>query len=87
MKDNIPRYLDSASTSKIDPRVLESMLPYFTEYFGNASSNHSFGKKAKDAIEKARKQVANIINADPKKIIFTSGVTESINLGIVVHKL
>ncbi|TXD53919.1 cysteine desulfurase [Polaribacter sp. IC063] len=75
-------YLDSASTTKIDPRVLEVMLPYFSDYFGNASSNHQFGRKSKDAIEKARKQTANIINCDEKEIIFTSGSTESINLAI-----
>lgn len=58
------------------------MLPYFTEYYGNASSNHSYGKIAKDAIEKSRVQVSNLINSNNKEIIFTSGATESINLGI-----
>ena len=58
------------------------MLPYFTEFYGNASSNHSFGIKAKDAIEKARTQISNIINCNEKEIIFTSGATESINFGI-----
>jgi len=82
MKNNIPKYLDSASTTKVDRRVLSEMLPYFSEFYGNASSNHSFGVKSKNAIDKARKQVANIINADSKEIIFTSGATESINLGI-----
>ncbi|OAD45582.1 IscS protein [Polaribacter atrinae] len=75
-------YLDSASTTKIDPRVLEVMQPYFSDYFGNASSNHQFGRKSKDAIENARKQTANIINCEEKEIIFTSGSTESINLAI-----
>lgn len=75
-------YLDSASTTKLDPRVLSEMLPYFTEYFGNASSNHDFGAIAKKSIEKARFQVAEIINCDSKEIIFTSGATESINLAI-----
>jgi cysteine desulfurase len=75
-------YLDAASTTKVDARVLEVMLPYFSEYFGNASSNHQFGKNAKEAIEIARKQVADIINCDYKEIIFTSGATESINLAI-----
>ena len=82
MKNNLPKYLDSASTTKVDRRVLSEMLPYFSEFYGNASSNHSFGVKSKNAIDKARKQVANIINADPKEIIFTSGATESINLAI-----
>ena len=58
------------------------MQPYFSEFYGNASSNHSFGKKAKDAIEKSRVQVSNLINSNNKEIIFTSGATESINLGI-----
>lgn len=82
MKKISPTYLDSASTTKVDSRVIDEMLPYFSEYFGNASSNHQFGKKAKEAIEIARKQVANIINCDDKEIIFTSGATESINLAI-----
>lgn len=75
-------YLDNASTTKVDQRVLDEMLPYFSEFYGNASSNHSFGKKSKDAIEKARLRVAEIINCDSKEIIFTSGSTESINLAI-----
>jgi cysteine desulfurase len=82
LKKSKPIYLDSASTSKVDSRVLEEMIPYFTEYYGNASSNHKFGKKAKDAIDKARIQVSNIINCDSKQITFTSGATESINLSI-----
>ena len=60
----IPEYLDAASTTPCDPRVVEAMLPYFDEIFGNASSNHIYGKQAKAAVEKARKQVASIINAD-----------------------
>ena len=75
-------YLDNASTTKVDERVLEAMIPYFSTYYGNASSNHEFGKLAKTAIEKARSQVAEIINCDSKEIIFTSGSTESINLAI-----
>lgn len=81
MKNEIT-YLDSASTTKVDPRVLNEMLQYFSEYYGNASSNHNFGNKAKEAIEKARIQVADIINAKSQDIIFTSGATESINLAI-----
>lgn len=76
------KYLDNASTTKTDQRVLDVMLPYFSEFYGNASSNHSFGKKSKDAIEKARNQVAEIINCNHKEIIFTSGATESINFAI-----
>jgi cysteine desulfurase len=82
LTNNNLNYFDSASTTKVDDRVVAEMLPYFTEYFGNASSNHSYGKKAKDAIENARIQVSNIINCDSNQITFTSGATESINLGI-----
>jgi cysteine desulfurase len=76
---NLIQYLDSASSTKVDQRVLDAMLPYFTEYYGNASSNHIYGEIAKKAIEKARGQVAEIINADSKEIYFTSGATEAIN--------
>jgi cysteine desulfurase len=82
LKKFLPTYLDSASTTKVDSRVLNEMLPYFSEYFGNASSNHQFGKKSKEAVDTSRKQVANIINCDEKELIFTSGATESINLAI-----
>ena len=82
MKDLHLTYLDNASTTKVDERVLSEMLPYFTEFYGNASSNHSYGVKAKRAIDKARIQVSNIINCDSKDITFTSGATESINLGV-----
>ena len=82
MNGNSLKYFDTASTTKVDERVLAEMLPYFNEFFGNASSNHSYGAKAKDAIDKARIQVSNIINCDSKDITFTSGATESINLGI-----
>ena len=82
MKNLHPTYLDNASTTKVDERVLSEMLPYFTDFYGNASSNHTFGKKAKEAIEKSRVQVSSLINSNNKEIIFTSGATESINLGI-----
>ncbi|RDI56288.1 cysteine desulfurase family protein [Flavobacterium glaciei] len=75
-------YFDTASTTKVDSRVLEAMLPYFNEIYGNASSNHIFGKTAKKAIELARKQVSELINANENEIIFTSGATESINLAL-----
>jgi cysteine desulfurase len=73
------KYLDAAATTPVDPRVVQKMTPYFTEIFGNASSNHMYGKQAKRAVEEARIQVASIINAEPSEIYFTSGSTESIN--------
>jgi cysteine desulfurase len=79
---NLPQYLDSAATTPVDKRVLDAMQPYFSEIFGNASSNHIYGKTAKNAIEIARQQVADLINCDSKEIIFTSGATESINLAL-----
>lgn len=80
--NNLPTYLDAAATTPVDKRVLDVMQPYFSEIYGNASSNHIYGKQAKNAIEVAREQVATLINADNKEIIFTSGATESINLAI-----
>lgn len=78
-----PVYLDYSSTTPCDERVLETMLPYFTKFFGNASSrSHAFGWRADTAVEAARKSVASLIGADPKEIVFTSGSTEGCNLAL-----
>jgi cysteine desulfurase len=79
----LPIYLDNSATTPVDPRVVQAMLPWLAEKFGNpASSTHSFGAEARDAVEAARAEVARLVNADAREIIWTSGATESNNLAI-----
>src|SRR5262245_1918371 len=78
----LPIYLDYNATTPIDPAVLDAMLPYLREHFGNPSSTHAYGKTAHDAIDRARAQVATLIGAQPDEILFTSGGTEASNHAI-----
>ena len=83
IQNRLPIYLDNQASTPIDPRVLQAMLPYFTEHFGNPhSESHVYGKNAMAAIERARAEVALLINADPREIVFTSGATEANNLAL-----
>ncbi|HLE75956.1 MAG TPA: cysteine desulfurase family protein, partial [Candidatus Bathyarchaeia archaeon] len=83
MKHTKPIYLDYNATTPIDPEVLEAMLPYFKEHFGNPSSNHRYGKLAKEAVDKAREQVAKFIESESSEIVFTGGGSESNNHAII----
>ena len=82
-RDGRPAYLDVQATSAMDPRVLDAMMPYMTNMYGNPhSTTHTYGWEAEEAVENARAEVADLIGASPKEIVFTSGATESNNIAI-----
>lgn len=82
-------YLDNNATTPLDPRVLEAMMPYMTDLYGNASSSHLMGKRIKRAVDEARGQIGDLLDANPEDIIFTAGATEAVNIAIrgVVRQL
>lgn len=82
MEDQTPIYLDHNATTPVLPEVLAAMLPYLGEHFGNPSSGHPYGQRARQAIERARKQMASLLECQPDEIVFTSGGTEANNLAI-----
>ena len=82
MQSEGPIYLDYAATTPVDPRVLEAMLPYFTEHYGNPASHHMHGEYAKRAVDVAKEQIAALVNTEAEEVIFTSGATEAINMAI-----
>src|SRR3978361_491554 len=83
MTPHLPIYMAVGATTPVDPRVVDAMIPWLREHFGNpASRSHAWGWEAEEAVEKARQQVADLIGADPREIVWTSGATESINLAL-----
>ena len=82
MQSEGPIYLDYAATTPVDPRVLEAMLPYFTEHYGNPASHHTHGEYAKRAVDVAKEQIAGLVNTEAEEVIFTSGATEANNMAI-----
>jgi cysteine desulfurase len=84
----MPTYLDNHATTRLDPRVLDAMLPWLTERYGNAgSATHAMGREARDAVDASRARMAAAVSADPREIVFTSGATEAINLALQAGRL